>query len=386
VKQIKKRHNFLPFAKPSIGDQEVQAVGRVLRSGWLTTGPEVTKFEENVRNYIGCNATVGLSSCTGGLHTALHAIGIGPGDEVIVPVVTFAASAHVVHWLGAKPVLADINGDDCTINITEIERLCNPKTKAVMPVHFGGYACDMEAINGLAKEKGLKVVEDAAHIIGGKYRTGENIGVSDNAVLFSFYAIKNMTTAEGGLAASNNIELMDKIRRQSYFGIDKDAFKRYGKSGSWYYEVMDNGFKYNMDSMQAALGNVQLERLDSFNDRRRKLVTLYLERLKDVELIECPSLEISDSVWHLFVIRIKDEASLNRDDLSKRLCEFNIGSSVHFIPLHLHSFYSKRYGYSRGDFPVAERYYKECLSIPLYPSMSENDVEYVCDTIKYILQ
>ena len=381
-----KREDFLPLARPSLGQEEYEEVRQVLQSGWLTTGPKVSEFEQAVTEYLGCRAAVGLCSCTGGLHTALHALGVGPGDEVIVPTLTFAATAQVVHWLGAKPVLVDVDPAHQLLTPQAVEAAITPRTKGVIPVHLAGRVCDMAGLNRLCAERGLWVVEDAAHVMGAPYPDGGLVGQSRNAVVFSFYATKNMTTGEGGMAVSDDEELIEKIRRQSYFGIDKQAHQRYTSKGTWYYEIAENGFKYNMDSIQAALGLVQLRRLAEFNARRRRLAGLYQELLQDVPGVIPPPSPLEESTWHLFVARLQGgDGRPGRDRVIEDLRDWNIGAGVHYIPLHLHPFYAQTFGYKPGDFPQAEAYYAQALTLPLFPAMSDQDVAYVCEALREIL-
>tara|TARA_Y100000031_G_scaffold142445_1_gene171960 strand:+ start:301 stop:1086 length:786 start_codon:yes stop_codon:yes gene_type:complete len=258
------KREFIPLTKPTIEENEIEEVVKVLKSGWLTTGPKVAEFEESMQKYLGCKEAVGLSSCTGGLHIALAALGIKPGDEVIVPTYTFAASAHVVAWLGAKPVLVDVEKDTFNIDPKKIEGAITDKTKAIIPVHFAGHSCDMDKIMAIAKKHNLYVIEDAAHAIGTDYKN-KKIGNFGNATVFSFYATKTITTAEGGMIVTNDKELGKKLKRYSYFGVDKDAFNRYADKGNWYYEIIELGYKYNMDNIQGVLGVEQLKKLESFN-------------------------------------------------------------------------------------------------------------------------
>lgn len=368
-----------------MGQAELDQVNQVLLSGMLTTGPKVTEFEEAVKAFLGCRAAVGLVSCTGGLHTALHALGVGPGDEVIVPTMTFTATAHVVQWLGARPVLADVDRDDLCISLERIEPLVAKQTKAVIPVHFAGRAADMGPINDFCRERGIAVVEDAAHAIGARYRDGRFVGDGPNTAVFSFYATKNLSTGEGGMAVGNDPDLLETIRRRAYFGISKDSQDRYAKKGTWRYQVLEDGFKYNMDSIHAALGVAQLARLEEMNARRRRLVQLYREGLRDVPAATPLEVPLDDCTWHLFVVRIREGVGrLDRDELSIALKEWNIGSSVHYIPLHLHPHYQKAYGCRPGDFPISEEYYRQALSLPLFPDMTDEDVEYVCRVLKEI--
>jgi UDP-4-amino-4,6-dideoxy-N-acetyl-beta-L-altrosamine transaminase len=383
---MKLKREFIPLAKPTIEENEIEEVVKVLRSGWLTTGPKVNEFEENMQKYLGCKKAIGLSSCTGGLHIALAALGIKQGDEVIVPTYTFAASAHVVAWLGAKPVLVDVEKDTFNIDPKKIEEAITDKTKAVIPVHFAGHSCDMDKIMAIAKKHNLYIIEDAAHAIGTDYK-GKKIGNFSNATVFSFYATKTITTAEGGMIVTNDEELGKKLKRYSYFGVDKDAFNRYADKGNWYYEIIELGYKYNMDNIQGALGIEQLKKLESFIERRRKLANLYTSLLKKVPGIITPEeKEYTKHSYHLYPILLDiDSLSITRAEFIDKLKEYKIGSSVHFIPLHLHSHYQKTYGYKNGDFPTAEYLFEREISLPLYPRMSEEDVKYVAEAIKEII-
>jgi len=359
---------------------------KVLRSGWLTTGPKVAEFEKNMQKYLGCKKAIGLSSCTGGLHIALAALGIKQGDEVIVPTYTFAATAHVVAWLGAKPVLVDVEKDTFNIDPKKIEEAITDKTKAVIPVHFAGHSCDMDKIMAIAKKHNLYIIEDAAHAIGTDYK-GKKIGNFSNATVFSFYATKTITTAEGGMIVTNDEELGKKLKRYSYFGVDKDAFNRYADKGNWYYEVIELGYKYNMDNIPGALGVEQLKKLESFIEKRRKLASLYTGLLKGVPGIIVPlEKEYTRHSYHLYPILLDIEnINMTRAEFIDKLKEYKIGASVHFIPLHLHPYYQKTYDYKKGDFPTAEYLFDREVSLPLYPRLSEEDVRYVVQSIKEIL-
>lgn len=384
---MNKRADFLLIAKPMIGQEEITAVTDVLKSGWLTTGPKVKEFEQNMQTYTGCKTAIGLTSCTGGMHIALAALGIGKGDEVIVPAYTFAATAHVVAWLGATPVLVDVEKDTFNIDPKAIEKAITPKTKAIIPVHFAGHACDMDAIMAIAKKNKLAVVEDAAHAVGTDYK-GKKIGNFGDITVFSFYATKNMTTGEGGMIVTNNEELGKKLRRFAYFGVDKDAFNRYSNKGTWYYEIVELGFKYNMDNIQGALGVEQLKKLESFIAKRQQLAKVYDELLKGVPHVTRPTAHAyTRHTFHLYPILVDwDAAGVSRDAVIAKLRELNVGTSVHFIPLHLHPHYQKQYGYKRGDFPNTESLFDRELSIPLYPGMNEDDVRYVVEALKEALK
>ena len=380
------KREFIPLAKPTIEENEIEKVVKVLRSGWLTTGPKVAEFEENMQKYLGCKKAVGLSSCTGGLHIALAALGIKQGDEVIVPTYTFAATAHVVAWLGAKPVLVDVEKDTFNIDPKKIEGAITDKTKAIIPVHFAGHSCDMDKITSITEKHNLYIIEDAAHAIGTDYK-GKKIGNFGNATAFSFYATKTITTAEGGMIVTNDEELGKKLKRYSYFGVDKDAFNRYADKGNWYYEIVELGYKYNMDNIQGALGVEQLKKLGLFIEKRRKLANLYSNLLKGVPGVITPAeKEYTRHSYHLYPILLDIEnMSLNREEFIDKLKEYKIGASVHFIPLHLHPYYQKAHGYKKGDFPAAEYLFDREVSLPLYPEMSEEDIRYVAEAIKEII-
>lgn len=379
-------NEFLPLAKPTIDEEEINSVVDVLKSGWLTTGPKVKEFEENMQKYIGCKKAVGLTSCTGGLHIALAALGIGPGDEVIVPTYTFAATAHVVAWLGAKPILVDVEKDTFNIDLNKIEERITKKTKAIIPVHFAGHSCDIDWILKIAKKFNLFVIEDAAHAIGTEYK-GKKIGNFGNATVFSFYVTKTMTTGEGGMVVTNDEKLGNKLKKYSYFGVDKDAFNRYSDKGNWYYEVVDLGYKYNMDNIQGAMGVEQLKKLDKFIDKRREIAKIYNELLKGVDGLKIPSeKEYTKHSYHLYPVLIDFERiGISKNEFIEKLREFKIGTSVHFIPLHLHPYYQKKYGYKKGDFPIAEELFEKEISLPMYPGLSNEEIKYIAKTIKEII-
>jgi dTDP-4-amino-4,6-dideoxygalactose transaminase len=325
-----------------------------------------------MQEYLDCKKAVGLVSCTGGLHIALAALGIGPGDEVIVPAYTFVTCGHVVAWLGATPVLVDVEKDTFNIDSDKIEKAITPRTKAIMPVHFAGHACDMDKILAIAKKHNLFVIEDAAHAIGTEYKH-KKIGNFGDATVFSFYVTKTITTAEGGMIVTNNEELGNKLKRYSYFGVDKDAFNRYTDKGTWYYEVIELGYKYNMDNIQGALGVVQLKKIKTFIEKRRQLAKKYDRLLKQVPGVTIPAeKEYTRHSYHLYPILLDiEKAGISRAEFINKLREYMIGASVHFIPLHLHPYYQKCHDYKRGDFPVAEHLYEREISLPLYPEMTE---------------
>jgi len=380
------RQVFLPFSQPDIGQAEIDEVVDTLRSGWITTGPKTQEFERRFAEYMGTRHAIAVNSCTGGLHVALAAVGIGPGDEVIVPTMTFCSTANVVVHLGGTPVLADI-GEDYNVDPSEIERRITPRTKAIIPVHYSGQPCRMDEILACARKHNLLVVGDAAHAVGAKYR-GRMIGTIGDVTVFSFYAIKNMTTAEGGMITTDDDELAEKMRLLSLHGISKDAWKRYTSEGSWYYEVVCAGYKYNMTDIQAALGIHQLARLEQFLEVRSKYVATYNEAFGQMPEIQMPITNPDvRHAWHLYVVRLDlKRLTVNRAQFIEALRAENIGTSVHFIPVHLHPYYRETFGYKRGDFPYAERVYDSIVSLPLYPKMTDEDVEDVIAAVKKVIR
>jgi dTDP-4-amino-4,6-dideoxygalactose transaminase len=389
-----KRKEFLPFALPSIGEDEITEVIDSLRSGWITTGPKVELFEQNMKAYLSSRNAIAVSSCTGGLHVALTALGIGPGDEVVVPSLTFCSTANVVVHRGAKPVLVDV-GDDFNMSILAFEEAITERTRAVIPVHYGGQPCELDDIYRIASKHDLAVVEDAAHAIGSTYK-GNRIG-SDlmqssypglrRVTVFSFYAIKNMTTGEGGMITTDNDELAERMRLLVLHGMSRDAWKRYSKRGSWFYQVVEAGYKYNMSDIQAAIGIHQLKRLESFIETRREYAAIYDNGFRNVPEIKPPKrLPDRTHTFHLYEIRLNlDRMDLSRDDFIDGLRSRNIGTSVHFIPVHMHPFYEKQFGYKRADFPCANDLFRRIVSLPLYPAMTREDVLGVVNAILDVL-
>ena len=388
------RDTFLPFSLPTIGEEEIAEVADSLRSGWITTGPKTKRFEEQFREYIGSKHAIAVNSCTAGLHIALTALGIAPGDEVIVPTLTFCSSANVVVHLGARPVLVDV-GEDFNITPEAIERAITPKTRAIMPVHYSGQACDLEAIYAIAARHNLPVVEDAAHAVGAEYK-GHKIGSDvlqsairnpQSAICFSFYATKNMTTGEGGMITTDDDELAERMRLLSLHGMSRDAWKRYTSTGSWYYEVVLPGYKDNMTDIQAALGIHQLRKLDGFIATRQRYARLYDQAFADLPEIETPITHHDRShIYHICVIRLNlERLTIDRVQFIEELKALNIGASVHFIPVHLHPFYRETFGYRPCDCPVAERIYEQIISLPLFPKMSEDDVQDVIHAVKNVI-
>jgi perosamine synthetase len=377
-----KIENFIPLAKPDIGEDEINLVVETIKSGWLTTGPKVSEFETKLSEYLRHKESlhsVGLNSCTSALFLSLVALDIKEGDEVIVPTWTFAATAQVVQWVGAKVVLCDVEEYTLNIDVNKAEKLITNKTKAIIPVHIAGYPCDMEAISILATKYKLKVIEDAAHAIGTSFN-GKKIGNFSDVTCFSFYATKNLAMGEGGAAVSKNEELIEKIRKLSYFGINKEAFKRYDKKGRWFYDIETLGYKCNLDSIHASLGIVQLEKLDNMNKRRRDIASKYKEKLSN----SISFLKDSDKhyhTYHLFPIILPSH--INRDIFIETLKDNNIGASIHFIPLHKHSHYKDNLV---ENYDIANRVFEKIVSIPMCSAMTNDEVMYVIETINKIVE
>jgi len=378
---------FIPFHVPDIGEDEIQSVVETLRSGWLTTGIKAKKFEEEFAAYIGSPHAVALNSGTAALHLALDAVGVKEGDEVIVPTMTFTATAEVVLYFKARPVLVDCQPGTLNIDPEHITRAVTPKTKAMIPVDFGGQPCDYDLILEIARKHDLKVIEDAAHALPASYK-GRRVGTFSDITCFSFYATKTITTGEGGMATTENPEWADRMRMMSLHGISKDAWKRYTAEGSWYYEVHSPGYKYNLTDLAAALGLVQLVKCERFCDERKRIAELYDQGFGDVPAIRRPVVRPGvQHAWHLYVIQLElDRLRIGRNEFIEALKNENIGTSVHFIPLHLHPFYKKTFGYKPGDFPAATDVFERIISLPIYPRMSEADVERVIGAVRNIAQ
>jgi perosamine synthetase len=384
--QAPARQEFLPFHVPAIGDEEIAAVVDVLKSGWLTTGSKVKEFERQFCRFVGAGHGVAVNSATAALHLALAAVGIKEGDEVIVPTMTFAATAEVVLYLKAKPVLVDCTGDTLNIDPAAIERAITPRTKAIIPVHFAGQPCDSERILSLARAHGLKVIEDAAHALPA-WDHGRMIGSIGDVTCFSFYATKTITTGEGGMATTNNPEWADRMRMLSLHGISHDAWNRYSSEGSWYYEVTNVGYKYNLTDIAASLGIEQLKKCRRFAAARRRIADAYSAAFADLPEIRTPVAEPDkEHAWHLYVIQLElDRLTINRREFIEALREMNIGSSVHFIPLHLHPFYRQNFGYQPGDFSMAAAVYQRIVSLPIFPNMTDADVDDVIGAVRSIV-
>ena len=388
MSQVSPKLSFLPFAKPDTGPEELQAVSQAIASGWVTTGPVTKQFEANFNEFLGGGLEcLAVNSATAGLHLALEALGIGPGDEVIAPSLTFTATVEVVRYLGAEPVLVDV--DPVTLNMcpTQVRKAITSKTKAIMPVHYAGLACNMQAILAIAKEFNLKVVEDAAHALPTTFNKALVGQLDSDITVFSFYANKTMTTGEGGMAVTKNSELAKRMRIMRLHGMNRDAFDRFtSKTPAWYYEIVAPGFKYNLTDIASSMGIEQLKKLPGFLNRRQYLAAKYHQQLADLPLIlpaNAPEGDIHS--WHLYVIRLKPEAKLNRDEVIQGLSDAGIGTSVHYVPLHRHPYWRDRYQLTPAMFPVAELAYQQMLSIPLFTAMTDSDQDRVITALKNLL-
>jgi dTDP-4-amino-4,6-dideoxygalactose transaminase len=380
------REHFLPFAQPWVGEEEIEEVTRVLRSGWLTTGSRNFEFEHRFREYVGAEQAVAVNSCTAALHLSLAVLNIGPGDEVITTPFTFAATANVIVHRGAKPVFVDIEPETFNIDPGRIPAAITSRTRAIIPVHYGGHPCDMKAILSLARERDLYIIEDAAHAVGAEYN-GKKVGAIGDITCFSFYATKNITTGEGGMLTLQDAGLAEELRKLRLHGISKDAWKRYERSGSWYYEVEYAGFKYNMTDMQAALGIAQLKKLDSFIQTRQEHASYLSQSLQELPLKLPGRKGEVKHAWHLFPILLPvEKLNIDRNYFIQALTAENIGTSVHFIPLHLHPYYQRTFGYKKGDFPVSEYVYERLISLPLYPRMTREDLDSVVEAVSKIVE
>jgi dTDP-4-amino-4,6-dideoxygalactose transaminase len=378
---------FVPFHRPSIGEDEIRSVVETLKSGWLTTGRKVKNFEEDFAKYVGCGHAVAVNSGTAALHLALDAIGISEGDEVIVPAMTFTATAEVVIYFKAIPVLVDCRRDTLNIDTDQIQRAITPRTKAIIPVHFGGQPCAMDRILEIAKQHKLKVIEDAAHALPAAYH-GKKVGTIGDITCFSFYATKTITTGEGGMATTDNPEWANRMRVMSLHGISLDAWNRYTEKGSWYYEIIYPGYKYNLTDIAAALGSEQLKKCDQFCEARRRIAERYDKAFANLAEIQVPvRVPEIQHAWHIYVIQLElERLRMNRHEFIERLKKEGIGTSVHFIPLHLHPYYRDRFGYKPSDFPNASVVFERIVSLPIYPNMTETNVRDVIVAVRKLMQ
>ena len=380
---------FLPFALPDIGDEEIAEVVDTLKSGWVTTGPKAQRFEAEFSAFLGDAAlhSIAVNSATAGLHLALEGLGIGPGDEVITTTHTFTATAEVARYLGADVRLVDIDPATLNIDPAAVEAAITPRTKAILPVHYGGLAADMQSLHDIARRHGLKVVEDAAHALPATC-TGQLVGtLASDATVFSFYANKTITTGEGGMLVTRDAALAKRARVMRLHGMNRDAFDRYtAKVPSWYYEVVAPGFKYNLTDIAAALGLQQLKKAQRFQQARQRIAEAYDAGLAGLPLVTPPLPPRGDQhAWHLYPLRLADGAPLDRDALIERLFAQGIGCSVHYIPLHRHPYWRERYRLRAEDFPHSDRAYQRLLSLPIYTRMLPDDVSRVIEAVRHAL-
>ncbi len=381
------RTTFLPFSRPSISEDDIAAVDAVLRSGWITTGPKCAEFENRFGEYTGSKGAVALASATGGMHLLIEALGIGSGDEVITPAMTWVSTVNLAVLSGARPVFVDVDRDTLMASADAIEAALSSRTRLIVPVHFAGAAADMAPIRRLAAQHGISLAEDAAHALGTEYR-GERIGCRGTAI-FSFHPIKNITTGEGGMLCSDDPELLDRIRRLKFHGLGADAFERETQGRSPQAQVQEPGFKYNLTDIGAVLGLGQLARVDAFNRRREELALTYRERLSGIDEIlplADPTYPMAHS-WHLFVVRLDVErAGISRNEFMEQLKQRNIGTGIHFLAVHLQRYYRESMGTRRGMLPNTEWNSDRICSLPLFPDMTPEDVEDVVDAIKDVLK
>jgi dTDP-4-amino-4,6-dideoxygalactose transaminase len=384
---LRKRVSFLPFHVPSVTEAEIEAVTEALREKWISSGPRVRAFEQAFAEAVGAKHAVALNSGTAALHLALEALGIGEGDDVVVPVMTFAATAEVVVHLGARPVFVDCFPDSLLLDADKLEAAATPRAKAVVPVHFAGQACDMDEILAFARGKGLAVVEDAAHAFPAAYR-GRNIGTIGDATAFSFYSTKPLAAGEGGMLTTDDESIARRVKIMSLHGMSFGGEYRYRKEGTWRYEITAPGFKYNLPELQAALGLVQLRRREELLAKRKALAERYNAGLGDLNELEPPPvLPERRHAWHLFVIRLRTETlKIDRDRFIEELRERNIGTSVHFIPLHRQPYYRDTFGLRPEDFPNAETAYHRIVSLPLWPDMTPEDAADVVTAVRDIIE
>lgn len=402
------RTTFLPFALPDIDETELIQVKESLETGWITTGPKTRQFEEEFAARVGARYAVAVNSCTAAMHLALDAVGLSAGDEVITTPYTFAATAEVIQYFKAKPVFVDICEEDFNINTSLIEQALTDRTRAIIPVHIAGFPADLDTIYSLAKKYGLAVIEDAAHAFPAKYKhraIGRTGKASRSAVCFSFYATKTMTTGEGGMICTDDSRLAERCRFMSLHGISKDAWKRYTAEGSWYYEIIAPGFKYNMTDIAAGMGLAQLAKGNKMWKRRREIAGEYYRvftKCPELHLPPDPEVSVTYSdrnklnrkerdgyqhAWHLYMLRLNSEKlSIDRSAFIEELKKRNIGSSVHFIPLHMHPYYRDAYGYRPEDYPVAYQEYSREISLPIFSKMNNADVQDVIEAVLDIIE
>jgi dTDP-4-amino-4,6-dideoxygalactose transaminase len=383
-----RRAEFLPLSRPAIGEEEIAEVVDCLRSGWITTGPRTLRFEEEFARASGARHAIALSSATAGFHLAFQALGIGPGDEVITPSLTFVAIANMIVMAGATPIFIDVDPHTLNVDPRRVEEAITARTRAIVPVHYAGLPCDLEPLHELARKHGISIIEDAAHAVGASYR-GRPIGGLSDLTIFSFHPLKNLTTAEGGMITTSSDRLAEQLRLLRFHGMDRDAWKRYGPHGTPGYEVLQPGYKYNMTDLQASLGLHQLRKLERMNAARAAHAAAYQSALANIPEVELPATSggyAARHVWHLFVPRLHlDRLSISRDELMRRLREENIGTGLHFKAVHLHPYYREHYPQPEGALLHTEIASERILSLPLFPQMHPGDVEDVAAALKRTL-
>lgn len=387
-------NNFLPFALPSIGEEEIAEVVDSLRSGWVTTGPKVARFEQSFAKAVGVKHALAVNSATAGLHLALEAVGITAGDKVLTTPYTFTATAEVIRYLGADPLFVDIDPVTLNLDVAQVRtalkeaKVEGDSVKAMIPVHFAGLACDMDSLCSLADEYNLKIIEDAAHAFPASYK-GRCIGSIGDVSVFSFYATKTICTGEGGMVTTDDDDLADRIKVMRLHGINRDVWDRYSsEKPSWYYEVVAPGYKYNMTDIAAAMGLHQLAKAERFRSRRQWIANQYSKAFKALP-VTMP-VDASDGdvhAWHLYVLRLQlEKLDIDRDRFIELMAEAGIGTSVHFIPLHMQPYWRERYNLVPDSFPVASEIYSQAVSLPIYPAMSDSDVKRVIKSVRSILE
>ncbi len=387
MSQFVRREDFIPYNLPDITQAEIDEVVDTLRSGWIAKGPRTLKFEKEFAEYLGAKHAIAVNSCTAALHVSLLTQNIGPGDEVITTPMTFASTASTILHCGAKPVFADIDYRTGCIDPEEIAKKITPHTKAIVPVHYSGQVCDLDRIYELADEHNLYVSEDAAHALWSRYK-GRLIGNKlRGAASYSFYATKNLATGDGGMLVTDRDDIAERARILVGQGMSHNAWNRYAKGGSWKYDIVEPGYKYNMFDIQAALGLVQLSRMEEMQTRRLAIAARYQEEFGKIDAVEPPFVpEFTTHCWHLYVLRVVPELlTIDRDQFIVELNERNVGTSVHFIPTHTMTAYQKL-GWKEGDFPMAEKHFNRIISLPLYPTMTDEQVQYVIDAVRDIVE
>lgn len=380
------RKTYLPYGHQWIDEDDIAAVVEVLRSDWVTTGPRVAEFEARLADYVGAKYAVVFSSGTAALHAAAFAAGIGPGDEAITTPITFVASTNCVLYQGGKPVFADVQPDTLNIDPREIEKRITPRTGALIAVDYTGQPCDLEEINEIAQNHGLIVIEDAAHALGAKYR-GQRVGSLSDMTVFSFHPVKHITTGEGGAVVTNDAELARQLRVFRNHGITTEARER-EEAGGWFYEMVDLGYNYRLTDIQCALGLSQMDKLDGWLARRREIAKRYDRAFAELPQVITPTVrEDRESAWHLYMIRLNlERLRVGRAEVFAAVRTENIGVNVHYIPVHLHPYYRKRFGYKAGDYPVAEAAYDQLITLPIFPKMTDDDVQDVITAVRKVVE